>query len=82
MMGYDYSKLLGRIKEFFGGQRNFADAMELSENTISKKLSGKTHWKDKEISKALYLLDISLEDVHKYFFKSKVQMFEQTKEPA
>ena len=40
-MSYDYSRLLGRITEKFGSQRAFAKAVGMSENSISRKLTGK-----------------------------------------
>ena len=40
-MAFNYAKLLGKIVEIFGTQRKFAEAMGLSERTISLKLNGK-----------------------------------------
>lgn len=75
-MSFDYSKLSGRITEKFGSQRAFADACGFSENTISKKLSGKMaittndiiNWSSKD------LLDIESTEIPVYFFKTKVQV--------
>jgi transcriptional regulator with XRE-family HTH domain len=72
---FDYNKLLGRITEKFGSQRAFAEACGFSENTISKKLSGKMaitkndiiNWSKPE------LLDIAAVEIPEYFFKIKVQ---------
>ena len=72
-MAYDYSKLLGRIVEKYGTQSNFADAMGLSERSISLKLNGKVGWKQHEIVKACEILDISADDLCKYFFTLWVQ---------
>lgn len=74
-MKFDYSKLTGRIIEKFGSRRAFADACGFSENTISKKLSGKmaittndiVNWSSSE------LLDISSADIPEYFFAFRVQ---------
>ena len=74
-MSFDYSKLTGRIVEKYGTRRAFADACGFSENTISKKLSGKmaittndiVNWSGKD------LLDIDSEDIPEYFFAGKVQ---------
>ena len=79
-MEFDYSKLLGRITEKFGTQKAFAEALGLSENSMSKKLSGKMsitkddiiEWSKPE------LLDINCLDIHLYFFTFKVQEVEQT----
>lgn len=40
-MSYNYSKLRGRVVEKFGTQRAFAKQLDLSERSISRKLSGK-----------------------------------------
>ena len=72
---FDYSKLIGRIIEKFGTRKAFAKAAGYSENTISKKLSGKIPITTNDItewSKPI-LLDISYSDITEYFFKLKVQ---------
>lgn len=71
----DLSKLIGRIIEKFGSRKAFADACGFSENTISKKLSGKMaitindidNWCSEE------LLDITAYEIPEYFFAFKVQ---------
>lgn len=71
----DYSKLIGRIIEKFGSRKAFAKACGFSENTISKKLSGKMaittndihNWCEPE------LLDIPVDEIPDYFFARKVQ---------
>lgn len=72
-MPYDYSKLSGRIVEKFETQAKFADAMELSERSISLKLNGKVGWKQSEITKACRALEIALTEIPAYFFAIKVQ---------
>ena len=72
-MEYDYSKLLGRIKEKCGGQTEFAQKMELSERTVSLKLNNKIPWKQTEITKAAVILGFSIEEIQSYFFTLKVQ---------
>lgn len=67
-MPYNYSKLLGRITEKFGTQGSFAEAISLSERTVSLKLNGKVGWKQSEIAKACELLNIKAKDIHDYFF--------------
>lgn len=63
-----YSKLRGAIREKYGTQAAFAEAMVMSENTLSCKLNGKTEWVRPEIEKACRLLDVPLEEAHAYFF--------------
>lgn len=72
-MAYDYRKLLGKIVEVFGTQYKFAEAMGLSEHTVSVKLNNLRPFKQEEITKACDLLGISPTDMPEYFFSSKVQ---------
>lgn len=67
-MPYNYAKLLGRIVEKAGTQRNFAEQMGLSERSVSLKLNGKTGWKQCEISKACSILEIGDKEISTYFF--------------
>lgn len=71
-MEFDYSKLNGKIVEVFGAQYNFAEAMGVSERTISLKLNGKVGWKDHEMYKASDLLGFKIDLIPNYFFKEKV----------
>lgn len=70
---FDYSKLRGKIREKFNTQEEFALAMGFSATTLSDKLNNKVEWKQKEIDKAVELLDISKEEIPIYFFTVKVQ---------
>jgi hypothetical protein len=72
-MSYNYSKLSGRIVEKFGTQANFAEAMNLSERSVSLKLNNKVGWKQSEILDASKLLDFSQEEIPEYFFTLQVQ---------
>ena len=63
-----YSKLRGRIVEFFGTNAAFADAMGIDRSSLSFKLNNKTPWKREEIEQACILLEIPIEEVHLYFF--------------
>ena len=70
-MSNDYSKLLGKITEKFGTQAEFANALGISERSVSLKLNNKVSWKDSEIARAV--LEIDPENIPAYFFKYKVQ---------
>lgn len=72
-MAYDYSKLAGKIVEVFGTQGKFAEAMGISEHTISQKMSNKVHFKQPDITKACSLLGIADADIPAYFFTLQVQ---------
>ncbi len=71
-MGFNYSKLIGKIVEVFGTRAKFSQAMGLSERTVSLKLNNKISWKQPEINKACELLNISVSDIPEYFFATKV----------
>lgn len=72
-MAYDYSKLNGRIVEVFGTRGNFAEAMNMSERSLSLKLNNLTSWKQPEITKACESLNLKESDIKDYFFTLKVQ---------
>ncbi len=72
-MPYDYSLLDGRIVQMFGTQRNFAKAMGLSERSLSLKRNGIRPWTQPQIDKACNILNIADNEIHSYFFTSKVQ---------
>jgi len=65
---YDYSKLLGRLREKGFTQDNLADVLQLSRPTIWTRLSSKTEFRQKEIEKICNFLDIPIADVSAYFF--------------
>lgn len=74
-MQFDYSKLLGQIKEFGLTQEEFALAIGISATTLSLKLNGKAFFTQKEMDKACAVLEIDKSEVGAYFFKQKVQKF-------
>ena len=67
-MMYDYSKLLGRIKEHCGSQAVFSSSMKISERTISSKLNNKKEWKQGEITRACEILKIKKADIPIFFY--------------
>lgn len=69
---FDTSKLRGRVKEVFGTDGKFAEAMGCGSNTMSAKLNGKSEFSQKEIIKAVKLLLLSISDIPSYFFVLKV----------
>lgn len=76
-MSYDYSKLKGKIIEKYGSNSKFAIDMDWSERTLSLKLNNKVAWKQPEITKAIELLALDINDITSYFFDIKVQRIEQ-----
>ena len=67
-MPYSYAKLKGAITEVFGTAYAFAEAMNVSQHTMSAKLNSKVPWTQPEMSKACELLGIPKENIHLYFF--------------
>lgn len=66
---FEYAKLRGKIVEKYGSQYKFAKALKISENSLSKKLTGKTQFRQDDIQKWCYLLGISIDEAGLYFFK-------------
>lgn len=75
-MVYDYSKLLGKIKEVCGSQAVFAALIGLSERTTSLKLNNKKEWKQSEMENSCEVLKIDRNKIPIYFFVAKVQKLE------
>lgn len=67
-MQYNYMKLRGKIIESYGSQKKFADKLGISENSISKKMQGKTGFSQDDIVKWSELLNIDKKDYSLYFF--------------
>lgn len=70
---YDYSKLRGRIIEYYGTQECFSKAMNLSLQSISYKLNNRVPWRQQEIDLACTRLNIKPTQIREYFFKKKVE---------
>lgn len=81
-MEFDYSKLIGRIIEKFGSRKAFAEAYDISENAMSRKLNGKMTITTDDIKRMSLpeFLDIQPAEYHEYFFKTKVQECELQEE--
>lgn len=70
-VNYDYSKLRGRIVEKYGTVTAFSAALGSNVNTVLSKLNGLTGWKMQDIEASLSLLDISRDEIGRYFFTPK-----------
>lgn len=71
MVKMTYAKLRGRIREKFGTNTAFAQAMGIDPASVSFKLNNRTPWKREDIEKACELLEIPIEEVYIYFFSEK-----------
>lgn len=63
-----YPELSGLIREKFKTQEAFADAIDRSPCTVSKKLQGHTEWTAKDIRETCAVLGIPPEKIPVYFF--------------
>ncbi len=66
---YQYRKLKGKIVEKYGTQKAFADALDISENSLSLKLNGKTGFSQKDIVKWSLLLGIDQTEYQSFYFE-------------
>lgn len=67
-MRYSYDKLRGRIIERYGSQERFAEVLGISTNSLSKKMTGKTGFSQKDIVAWSHLLEIDKSEYSEYFF--------------
>ena len=68
MSDFKYLKLRAKIKEMFGTEGNFAKALGISQNSLSRKLNGKIQFSSNDIRIWCDLLKIPLEESGIYFF--------------
>lgn len=76
MMNFNYAKLRGKIREIYGTEYKFAQAMGIPKNSLSKRLNNKIEFSQSEIKKAAELLHIPPEEIILYFFTPQVQELE------
>ena len=67
-MKYNYSKLLGRIKEFGYTQESLAKKIGIAVSSMSTKLNNKYNFSQPEILKICSVLDIDCSEIGLYFF--------------
>lgn len=65
---YNYSKLLGKIRECGLTQESLAPMCGMELSTLNRKLRGKGEWKQGEIIKACDAVGIEYADIPTYFF--------------
>ncbi|MBQ7030795.1 MAG: DUF739 family protein [Bacilli bacterium] len=72
---YDYNKLKGRIREYYGTQENFAASINISTTSLNNKLNDKkkNNFTQDEIFYSILRLNIQPYEVAEIFFKEKVQ---------
>ncbi len=65
---FNYSKLLGRMREFGYTQEKLAKAIGLNESTLNAKLNNKGYFNNFIIDKICEVLDISKTEIGDYFY--------------
>lgn len=68
MVAYNYSKLLGRMRECGFTQAELARKVGISETTLNLTLNNNRGFKQDEITKTCEVLDIPMSAVPEYFF--------------
>ena len=76
-MQFDYSKLLGRIKECGFTQESLAKYIGIAESSLCLKLNNKSNFKHGEIFLICDALRIAISEIGVYFFTPKVRQPEQ-----
>lgn len=76
MIGYDFSKARGRIKEKLGSEAKFAEKLDISPAALSSKFNNKSDFTATEISRATDkdVLDLDIEEIGLYFFTRKLEL--------
>ena len=79
-MEFDYSKLLGRIREYGHTQKTLAIAVEMSVSQLNQCLKNKANFKHKKILAICSVLDIAISEIGVYFYALKTRKTEQANE--
>ena len=67
-MTFDYSKLLGKIREKCGTQDKFAELLGIGRVSLSQRLNNRLDFNAKEMKRSCAILDISESEIPEYFF--------------
>lgn len=70
---YDYSKLLGRIKEKYGTRDNLVEKITISSTSLNLRLNNKLKFDQQDIKELCEALDIQEIEIPDYFFQEKVR---------
>lgn len=70
-MEFDYSKLLGRIREFGYTQKTLATAVDMSVTQLNQCLKSKSNFKHKKILAICEVLNIQICEIGAYFYTLK-----------
>lgn len=76
MVQFDYSKLLGRIRECGFTQETLAKHIGIAKSSMSLKLNNKANFTNPEVFLICEALKIETSEIGAYFFTLKVRSFE------
>ena len=68
---YDYSKLLGRIKEKYGTRENLVEKITISITSLNLRLNNKLKFDQQDIKELCEALEIEESEITAYFFTKK-----------
>lgn len=69
-MKFNNSKLRGKIRENFGSEYAFGEALGMALSTLSGKLNNKSEFTRSEILSIVKLLNLKKEEIYDVFFLS------------
>nr|DAY45039.1 MAG TPA: Protein of unknown function (DUF739) [Caudoviricetes sp.] len=67
-MDFDNSKIRGKIREIFGTEQKFSEAVGISKSALSAKLNNNSEINRDEMLKMIDLLKIKKEEIFEIFF--------------
>ena len=70
---FKYNKLLGKIKEIYGTQEEFAMALGIGRVSLSQRLNNQLDFSQSEVYRSIRLLGIPKDKVCLYFFQSNTE---------
>ena len=76
-MEFDYSKLLGRIREYGYTQKTLAALVKMSVSQLNQCLKGKANFKHTKILAICEVLDIPISEIGAFFYALKTRKTEE-----
>ena len=68
---FDYSKLLGKMRELGYTQEKLAKAIGINESTLNLKLNNKGYFDNNQIDRICELLNIRTNEIGSYFYTKR-----------
>ena len=75
-MEFDYSKLLGRIREYGYTQKTLANTVKMSVSQLNQCLKNKSNFKHTKILEICMVLDIPVSEIGAFFYALKTRKTE------